>query len=376
MRSRAIGWCLLLALPAGVVGVPAAARADSVQPLSRAWLKVARIPPLALEGASLAGAGDVNGDGRADLIVGSGAASPGGRFRAGSAYVVFGRSALGTIGLDTFGGDGFRIDGAPPALDVEIDRTGPVGEKAGSAAAGVGDVNGDGLADVVHVRNGSCTYWPNLGYGLFGERVVMQDTPLLDHPEKFDPRRVQLADFDGTGTGDLIYFSSEGIRILPNLAGNRFGAEVRLPLFLPGSIAVTDLWGRGTASVVWSSSEPREADRNVRVVDLFPEKPHLLRKVENGHGLTTQIRFTFTVTNVAPTAGLINDGPVLAGNPVTITFTDPSDISPADGAVVWLRSWGGDANDRASAIAVDSAGAVDVADEEEEAEEKPSKEKE
>src|SRR5262249_54533562 len=43
-------------------------------------------------GFSVASAGDINGDGLADLIVGAPDASPGGREEAGSAFVVFGRT--------------------------------------------------------------------------------------------------------------------------------------------------------------------------------------------------------------------------------------------------------------------------------------------
>ena len=90
-------------------------------------------------GQSARGAGDVNGDGLADVIVGAYGAEPNGLF-SGRAYVVFGRGAgkpahLTDIAAGT--GGGFVMNGVA-ALDF-----------AGSAVAGAGDVNGDGLADVV-----------------------------------------------------------------------------------------------------------------------------------------------------------------------------------------------------------------------------------
>ncbi|MDP1849791.1 MAG: hypothetical protein Q8K79_18540 [Solirubrobacteraceae bacterium] len=88
-------------------------------------------------GWSVAGAGDVNGDGRADVIVGDPAADGNGRTDSGAAYVVFGRAATQRVDLTALGEGGFRVDGDA------------AGAGAGWSVAGAGDVNGDGLADVV-----------------------------------------------------------------------------------------------------------------------------------------------------------------------------------------------------------------------------------
>ena len=48
-------------------------------------------------------------------------------------------------------------------------------------------VSGDGLTDLVRIRNGEVCYWPNLGYGRFGAKVTMDNAPLFDHPDAFDP---------------------------------------------------------------------------------------------------------------------------------------------------------------------------------------------
>ena len=83
------------------------------------------------------GAGDVNGDGRADVIVGATGASNNGRSSSGSAYVVFGKTTTTSVDLAALGAGGFRIDGAA-ASDL-----------AGSEVSGGGDVNGDGRPDVL-----------------------------------------------------------------------------------------------------------------------------------------------------------------------------------------------------------------------------------
>ena len=39
------------------------------------------------------------------------------------------------------------------------------------------DMSGDGLSDLVRVRNGEVCYWPNTGFGLFGAKVTMDRSP-------------------------------------------------------------------------------------------------------------------------------------------------------------------------------------------------------
>ncbi|HCQ65145.1 MAG TPA: hypothetical protein DIU07_08285 [Rhodobacteraceae bacterium] len=103
-------------------------------------------------GWSVSGAGDVNGDGIADFIVGA----PDGDDRglsAGEAYVVFGRdvaggaAAFGTIDLsDLDPADGFIIQGAGRN---DLDYPDDIGSRTGVSVSGVGDVNGDGIDDLI-----------------------------------------------------------------------------------------------------------------------------------------------------------------------------------------------------------------------------------
>jgi len=93
-------------------------------------------------GASVSSAGDVNGDGFADLIVGAiFAESAGGADKEGESYVVFGKASwAGTPSLDLVtldGTNGFRLIGID-AIDF-----------SGSSVSSAGDVNGDGLDDVI-----------------------------------------------------------------------------------------------------------------------------------------------------------------------------------------------------------------------------------
>ncbi|HXH54762.1 MAG TPA: integrin alpha, partial [Gammaproteobacteria bacterium] len=88
-------------------------------------------------GYSVASAGDINGDGLSDLIIGANWASSGGRTYAGSSFVVFGtnKSLGATLELSTLNGaNGFRINGAL------------AGDQSGVFVASAGDINGDGLS--------------------------------------------------------------------------------------------------------------------------------------------------------------------------------------------------------------------------------------
>ncbi|MFE6155821.1 SpvB/TcaC N-terminal domain-containing protein [Streptomyces sp. NPDC057889] len=172
------------------------------------------------------------------------------------------------------------------------------------------DMSGDGLADLVRIRNGEVCYWPNLGYGRFGPKVTMDGAPFIepkekkekteevtfDRPEQFDQRRVRLADIDGSGTTDIIYLHAEGVRIYFNQSGNSWGKPVELPAFPPvstlTSVQALDLLGNGTACLVWSSPLPGDARHPLRYVDLMGgQKPHLLVTTKNNLGAETEIQY-------------------------------------------------------------------------------------
>ncbi len=157
------------------------------------------------------------------------------------------------------------------------------------------DFSGDGLTDIVRIRNGEVCYWPNLGYGRFGAKVTMDNSPWFDHPDQFDQRRIRLADIDGSGVTDIIYLHGEGVRIYFNESGNRWSDARPLPVFPAtdnlSAVTVTDLFGNGTACLVWSSPLPGHARRPMYYVDLMGgQKPHLMIKSKNNLGAETMRR--------------------------------------------------------------------------------------
>ncbi|MCM2506084.1 integrin alpha, partial [Aureimonas altamirensis] len=105
-------------------------------------------------GGSVAGAGDVNGDGLADIVVGA----TGYNNSAGRSYVIFGKTSGTAVAASAVaaGSGGFALHGEASSVSL------------GVSVSGAGDINGDGLADIVV---GSHGYGGSAGrsYVVFGK---------------------------------------------------------------------------------------------------------------------------------------------------------------------------------------------------------------
>lgn len=191
--------------------------------------------------------------------------------------------------------DGF--DSAQKVQQVMNEEEGPRLVFAdGTQSIYLADISGDGLSDLVRIRNGEVCYWPNLGYGRFGKKVTMDNAPYFDHPELFDQRRIRLADIDGSGTTDIIYLARDGVNIYRNQTGNSWASPEPLMSFPHvdnlASVMATDLLGNGTACLVWSSPLPGDARRHMRYIDLMGgQKPHLMLKTKNNLGAETHMHY-------------------------------------------------------------------------------------
>lgn len=133
---------LATALALLAISQPALARSGTVDLFSQTDVRIDGAAEGDRAGGGLAPLGDLNGDGRDDVIVGAREADNNGRLDSGSAYVVFGRQSRAAVDLGALSA-GFRIDGAAP------------GDNAGEAVAPAGDVNGDGLPDAIVAAPGA-----------------------------------------------------------------------------------------------------------------------------------------------------------------------------------------------------------------------------
>jgi Ca2+-binding RTX toxin-like protein len=121
-------------------------------------------------GSAIAGIGDQNGDAAPDLLIGALLAERGALVDAGAVYVVFASAAAPSVDLNDLGtagsGEGFVIRGEA------------AGDRAGAALGAIGDLNGDGRADILVGAAGSNAGGADSGaaYVVWGRAT---DTPVV-----------------------------------------------------------------------------------------------------------------------------------------------------------------------------------------------------
>ena len=231
---------------------------------------------------------DIDGDGRADALV--------------TEHEVF-------TWYSSEGEEGFGP--AEKVFQPKDEDNGPAVIFAdGTETIFLGDMSGGGLNDIVRIRNGEICYWPNLGYGRFGAKIVMDQAPVFDRFDLFSPKRIRLIDIDGSGTTDVIYLGEQGVDLYFNQAGNSWSEAKALSQFPKidnfANVQAVDLLGNGTACLVWSSSLPQDKHRPLKYIDLLggsvPQtegfqhlplggKPHLLISIRDNLGAETRIQY-------------------------------------------------------------------------------------
>jgi YD repeat-containing protein len=169
---------------------------------------------------------------------------------------------LGATELVTFTGDGLRL----------------------------ADINGDGLTDLVALRDNGVRVWLSTGYGAFTQGKSMASAPSLSPGER---ARTQIGDATGDGLADLLLVESGQARIWENIAGSGFSPSrvlTGLPELRPTTqVRMADMNGNGSSDIVWI--DPTNA-QPWRTLDLLADgSPGFLTQIDSGLGKVTTLNY-------------------------------------------------------------------------------------
>lgn len=178
----------------------------------------------------------------------------------------------------------------------------------------LGDMNGDGITDIVRVRKGDIRYWPGRGNGMWGtgkrddcpagtygtNRYVLMDSG----PQYSDIQgdSLLLDDVNGDGLSDLVQVRMTDVDVWLNVDGvgwtkrHVIAGTPAAPSFAK-RVRLADLNGSGTRDIVWGDGG------NYRYIDLQGgARPWVLTHVENGLGKTTDIEYSTSTAEMLAAA--------------------------------------------------------------------------
>ncbi len=206
-------------------------------------------------GGSVSNAGDINGDGIDDLLIGGTGPDPNGNNNAGETYLVYGKSGASALS-GTF--DLANADVTFNGIDVS--------DFAGRAVSNAGDVNGDGIDDLIIGASGADGTGNDdageayLVYGKSGASALSGTFDLANadviftgiDDEDFAGRAVSNAgDVNGDGIDDLLIGA-----YLAHANGNIDSGETYLIYGKSGAGALSGTIDLANADVIFTGIEP------------------------------------------------------------------------------------------------------------------------
>ncbi|MGN6645031.1 MAG: SpvB/TcaC N-terminal domain-containing protein, partial [Cytophaga sp.] len=177
------------------------------------------------------------------------------------------------------------------------------------------DMSGDGMQDIVLIYDGRIDYWPNLGYGNWGRRIHMKHSPRL--PYRFNAEQLLIGDVDGDGLSDLIYVENNRITLWMNQGGDSWSAPVVIqgtpPLRDMRAVRLADMLGNGVAGILWSYDYTVNPGRERMYFLDFTQgiKPYVLQEMNNNMGAITRVQYKpstyYYLRDLPPRAGGVTD---------------------------------------------------------------------
>jgi RHS repeat-associated protein len=165
----------------------------------------------------------------------------------------------------------------------------------------LGDMTGDGLQDILLIHDGRVQYWPYRGYGRWGRRVTMRNSPRFDDAVLFpgigfDPQRLLVGDVDGDGVADLVYVSSGHVTVWINQDGNAWSDPIVIhgtpPVTDATAVRLADMLGTGTEGILWTYDFGAFPDSTYKFLDLTGGiKPYVLDQMDNHMGAVTKVSY-------------------------------------------------------------------------------------
>lgn len=156
------------------------------------------------------------------------------------------------------------------------------------------DMTGDGLQDIVFISSGRVQYWPNMGYGRFGNKINMKNAPRF--PEQYNPAQILLGDLDGDGQADIAFVENNSVTLYINQSGNGFSEPTKIlntPVVRdPKAIRLIDIMGTGQAGILWTMGGGSSAAGKMYFLDFTKgNKPYVMEEMNNNMGSITRVKY-------------------------------------------------------------------------------------
>jgi len=205
-------------------------------------------------------------------------------------------TAVATTYYRNVGAGGFQTD--PGGVDL--------GAGFEEANLELADMNGDGLLDVVQILEGQLKVKLSYGWGRWApEWRVISNLPITLANKSL----VSLQDINGDALSDLVIVAGEQVTYALNRNAEVFqGQQTLTSSHVDGgaipnrlnetTVLFADMNGNGSADVVWVTPGGQ-----VTYLELFPVRPNLLSRVENGLGAVTDVTYGTSVEHMAADGG-------------------------------------------------------------------------